>query len=100
MKKQVKSRRRTAIEIKRFLETFKHGDLTTKEFCEINDIHQATFYKWRSRYAEVIPVEKSSFLVLDQVSFAAASEATLFAEVKGIKLYQAVEAGYLKELLS
>lgn len=97
--KQTRRPRRTAVEIKNFLELYKQGDLTAKEFCKINDINQAAFYKWKSRYAEAA-VKKSSFLVLQPQPAAAASEPKLFAEVKGIKLYQAVEACYLKQLLA
>jgi hypothetical protein len=97
---QIKRPRRTSIEIKNFLETFKQSGLNAKSFCKLHDISEAGFYKWKKRYADQAPVKESSFVVLQQRPAPSLTEPSLFAEFKGIKLYQAVEASYLKELLA
>ena len=96
---QIKRQRRTAAEIKTILEEFKQSDLRAKEFCKLYDIDEGTFYKWKQRYAKQEAIPTSSFIALRQ-PFSKGSEVKLFAEVKGIKLYQVVAASYLKELLA
>jgi transposase-like protein len=97
---QNKRRRRTSIEIKKSLEVFRQSGLSVKAFCKLHNISEAGFYKWRKRYADHAPLKKNSFIVLKPQPILAAAEPALFAEIKGIKLYQAVEASYLKELLA
>jgi hypothetical protein len=63
----------------------------------LHNIGKATFHKWQSRYKSKTgkQAEAAGFATL-QVS----SSIALFAEVKGIKIYQPVNAAYLKELAS
>jgi len=92
---QIKRFRRTAKEIRQLLELFDSSGLSAKQFCITNGISETVFYKWRGRYRTV--EEKNDFIPLQ---VATSSSPVLFAEVKGIRIYQAVSASYLKELLS
>lgn len=80
------------------LATYKSSGLTASEFCERNQIHRSNFYKWVSRR----PKQKNNARKIRRSAFAtvqvSASESLLFAEVNGIRIYQAVAASYLKEL--
>ena len=85
-------------EILHLLDEFAKSNISVKDFCKTNGISAATFYNWRNRYgtkAEERSTEPG-FATL-QIT-ATTSEAVLFAEVKGIRIYQPVPASYLKEL--
>ena len=97
------SSRRTREQILQILSEYdkKHG-LTVKEFCKLHGITEGAFYSFRSRYRSSKSATKNK-----QVGFIAIADpppqesgGTLFAEVKGIKIYQAVPASYLKALVS
>jgi len=96
---QNKRIRRTSVEIKRLLEDFNQAGIVAKEFCILHNISEAGFYKWRSRYSEVPQVKKNSFITLKNASVLP-REGSLFAEVRGIRIFQPVAASYLKELLT
>lgn len=91
--------RRTSQQIKLLLKEFTQANLSTKEFCILHALSEAAFYKWRSRYADGPSANKNTFIQLKSSSVLAGPSA-LFAEVKGIRLYQPVSACYLKELLA
>ena len=92
--------RRTSVEIKKLLKEFTDGGLTTKEFCILHNITEAVFHKWRSRYSDVLSKNRDGFVALKQTGSGRTLNEMLFAEVKGIRIYQAVSAAYLKELLA
>jgi hypothetical protein len=89
--------RRNRAAILELLDKFKESQLSIKEFCLLHQISQASFHKWQSRY------RNKAFGKPAPGGFAdlhvTASAHRLFAEVKGIKIYQPVAAAYLKELL-
>ena len=93
---QSKRTRRTSAEIKQLLEDFKQSGTDANEFCKVHGITEGVFYKWRSRYGEKAASKQNGFVSLQAPS----NEHGLFAEVKGIRIYQAVSAAYLKELLT
>ena len=95
---QTKRPRRTAAQIKDLLALYELSGVTAKQFCQTHGINEGVFYKWRSRYAGNVTAGQSSFITLQRS--AASDAAALFAEVKGIKLYQTVTASYLKELIA
>jgi Transposase len=72
--------------------------LTVKKFCEQNDLLPAAYYYWQKKYysKNESATELGGFTLL-QVDDAV--QQSLFAEVNGIKLYRAVSASFLKELL-
>ena len=93
---QSKRSRRTAAEIKQLLEEFKQSGTNVNEFCKTIGVAESLFNKWRSRYGEKQAARQNGFVSLQAPS----NEHGLFAEVKGIRIYQAVSAQYLKELLA
>jgi transposase len=89
--------RRTIRQISALLANYKTSGLTVTEFCERHQVHKSNFYKWVSRYQEKSKskkIQRSAFAKVQVTS----SESLLFAEVNGIRIYQAVAASYLKEL--
>lgn len=68
--------------------------LSIQAFCSQQSIPSGSFHNWKKKYGTA-DVASSAFTTV-QIS----SSAALFAEVNGIRLYQPVSAGYLKELAS
>jgi Transposase len=83
------------------LADYKKSKLSIKAFCLEHNIASATFHNWKKKYSgrSVKPARPTGFAEL-QITSPATREAPLFAEVRGIKIYQWVAAAYLKELLS
>lgn len=101
-KKSIQTRR-THEQILQILSEYdkKHG-LTIKEFCKLHGISEAAFYSSRSRHRSPKNQSKNkrgTFITIGEPA-AKESGSVLFAEVKGIKIYQAVPASYLKALIS
>ena len=97
--------RRTSKQIVKLLKDYaSKQDLTIVEFCKLNDVNKSNFYNWQKRYAikESKPVEAKGFVPLKLTPSPSSSDSgpLLFAEVKGIRLYQVVTSEYLKALLS
>jgi hypothetical protein len=91
--------RRTQQQIGDLLAEFDKGNFTVKEFCRLKGVSYGNFHKWKSRLKNVgsAPNNSAGFARLLVHS---ASDSSLFAEVKGIRLFQPVSAAYLKELLA
>ena len=87
-------------EILILLDEFAKSNISVKEFCRNYGISTASFYNWRNRYMATAGEHSGEpgFTALEITTTAAVPEAVLFAEVKGIRLYQPVPASYLKEL--
>ena len=98
--------RRARKQIAKLLKEYesKKEGMTTIEFCKLHDVNKSNFYNWQKRYGSdqindnkpkgFIPIEVSA------TSHSSGSVSSLFAEVNGIRLYQAVAAEYLKALVS
>ncbi len=84
------------------LDGYRKSNLSVKAFCDLNQIANATFHNWKKRYSKVKSKQDkpSGFASLQIMPSVQAAESSLFAEVKGIKIYQPVAADYLKALLS
>jgi len=76
---------------------FKTAHTSVKEFCKRKGIEEKVFRKWQSRYKDSVKTN-AGFARLQIHTGSTNSAEQLFAEVKGIKLYQAVSASYLKDL--
>lgn len=76
-----------------------HGT-TVKAFCKRHQFSEGSFYSARSRYrpTDISKPQSSHFIAIASPAFKEPAS-TLFAEVKGIKLYQPVPADYLKALI-
>ncbi len=94
--------RRKSPQIQNLLKEFEKSDVSVKQFCRTHNIGKATFYKWQSRYKIKTTKQDTCgrFASIQIIPSASHSQATLFAEVNGIKIYQPVVAAYLKELCS
>src|SRR5215210_6116756 len=90
--------RRSKDQMLELLKAFdKNPGMTVKDFCAHHKITEASFYTARKRHrpAQTSKQNSSGFIAIPSPSFNG-STANLFAEVNGIKLYQAVPADYLK----
>jgi hypothetical protein len=93
--------RRNKAQIWELLQEFdKDHGLSVKDFCRLHKISEGAFYAARKRYRSKSKSKQkpSGFIAIAQPS-SKASSAVLFAEVNGIRLYQAVSADYLKSLM-
>jgi hypothetical protein len=93
---------RTEQEIFSLMEQFENSEgITIKEFCEMHEISNPTFYNWQKQYRNRHAAQKEKgFMTLSVNATAESSCSTLFAEVGIIKIYAQVPAAYLKELLA
>lgn len=91
---------RSKEEIISILEECKKSKLNVKEFVKTKGIHEATYYNWRNKYSNKLRKERSGFstLKINPSTTTHTHAVTLFAEVRGIKIYHYVPASYLKEL--
>jgi hypothetical protein len=99
--------RRSEEEIQRLLNEQEQSGLTVKEYCEMYDIVEQTFYGWAKRYrskgAEDVKdpaAQPGGFAAIEVVPTLVQDRPQLFAEIGNIKLYKEVPAEYLKTLLS
>jgi len=78
--------------------------ISIKSFCEQHSIREWAFYTWHKRYRSILSEGKrhSGFIPVELEAAAEISHRglRLFAEVRGIKIYEPVAAEYLKSLLS
>ncbi|WPV67108.1 IS66 family insertion sequence element accessory protein TnpA [Chitinophaga sp. LS1] len=100
--KKASHSRYSSEEIITMLDQFDRDNVSLKEFCADKGISQATFFNWRKRYLSR-SVNNSSFIEL--ITSAPNAEVPLstggiFAEFRGIRIYQPVSAAYLKALIS
>lgn len=93
---------RSEEQILAILSEFDTTGYSVKEFCEVSDINEATFYSWLKKYRPKPEDEESKgagFATIEIIP-SAQSRPQLFAEVGKIKLYKEVSAEYLKVLES
>ena len=93
--------RRSKQQIEDLLNEFEKSGSRVKDFCKLHNISTGNFHKWKSRYKVVVVKKKTrfGFTKLDVVNSSLVAPG-LFAEVKGIKIYQPVSASFLKDLLA
>jgi len=90
--------RRTSEEIRAIIVEYEKGGLSAKSFCKLHHIKKDYLTRWLTRYGNKKGVK--GFVPVSLPAIAPNQERTLFAEYRGIKFYQKVEASYLKSLLS
>lgn len=73
--------------------------ITIKDFCKLHKVTQGSFYTARKRHRVAVKKQSTGFIAIKRAA-ADQTVPTLFAEVKGIKLYQHVPVDYLKALIS
>jgi hypothetical protein len=90
--------RRSAMEIQSLITAYKQSGLSRAEYCKLHKVNEGTLSTWLGRYKKRnVP---QGFIPVSVAVNRTGQESQLFAECRGIKFYQRVEAGYLKELLS
>lgn len=81
------------------LDEYDKSGFSVKDFCEVSDVNEATFYSWIKKYRNK-QEEPTGFAPIEVIPTIVNSRPQLFAEVGNIKLYKEVSAEYLKTLLS
>src|ERR1700730_6190176 len=90
---------RTEDQILNLLEEYEKSGFTAKEFCEVGEIHEGTFYSWQRKYPKGGAEEVKGFTTIEVVPTLVHSRPQLFAEVGNIKIYKEVPVEYLKALM-
>jgi hypothetical protein len=93
---------RSEQEIFEAIEEFERaGNISIKEFAEMHQVSEATFYNWQKRHRAkgAAKNEPQGFIPVSISTDPVGQERALFAEYRGIKFFQRVEPSYLKELL-
>jgi hypothetical protein len=71
-----------------------------KGYCERHGISQGNWFYWKKKYQRQYQ-DKGGFAVVEITdAIEVDSNGDIFAEYKGIKLFQPVSATYLKELIA
>lgn len=96
---------RSEEQILALLEEYDKSGFNVKDFCEVSDINEATFYSWIKKYRNKPDDEVRGFASIEVIPASdsnqiASNQPQLFAEVGSIQLYKEVSAEYLKALLS
>ncbi|MVT09670.1 IS66 family insertion sequence element accessory protein TnpA [Chitinophaga tropicalis] len=85
------------------LDQFDREKINLKAFCADHSICEQTFYNWRKRYLSRKVNNCGNFVeILPTAAEVEIPQGAggIFAEVRGIRIYQAVSACYLKALVS
>jgi hypothetical protein len=90
--------RRSALEIQSLITAYKQSGLSRLEYCKLHKVNKGTLSTWLGRYKKKNAPE--GFIPVSLAVEMTGQQGQLFAECRGVKFYQRVEAGYLKELLS
>ena len=95
--------RRSASEIRALLKEKEQSNVSVKEFCEIYDIHEATFYNWKKRYDTKAEHSSVGGFIPMQIS-EPVTDISLFAEIElpgkmTIRIFRKVDPCYFKALL-
>jgi hypothetical protein len=92
-------RQRTPEEIIKLLEEYENSEgITVKEYCAMIGVSDAAFYNWRKMYGPKNENDEKQGSFIELVPSEDMPVQRLFAEVRGIKLYQPVNAEFLKAL--
>ena len=90
--------RRTTEEIRSLMMEFESSGLSAKAFCNLHKIKRAYFSRWLKRYGN--KKQPKGFVPVQGAKDQPLPKATLFAEYRGIRFYQAVDPSYFKSLVS
>jgi hypothetical protein len=79
---------RTEEQILAILDEFDKSGFTQKEYCELSDIDEVTFYSWLKKYRKTNSEEPKGFAAVEVIPTLVHSKPQLFAEIGSIKLYR------------
>ncbi len=88
---------RSKAEILELIGQQQQSGLSVREFCGSAALSESSFNNWMRRYKNEDDRPEGSFAAVHVQSV---QSGVLFAEIRGIKIYQPVSAGFLKELAS
>lgn len=91
--------RRSSEDIQGVIADFEKSGMSAKSFCRLHQIRRTYFERWLLRYGGKRPA-KGFVPVSTPESSPVKQPGGLFAEYRGIKIYQKVDPSYLKSLLS
>jgi hypothetical protein len=91
---------RSEEQILAILDEYDKSGYSVKEYCEVSDINEATFYSWIKKYRNKPEDDVKGFASIEVVPTFVDRGPQLFAEIGNIRLYKEVSAEYLKTLLS
>ena len=105
---QIITRRKWAIKQKsermfRLVHDYKSSGLTIRQYCVANKIKEKTFYYWLRKYKSAGIIQAMPSILPINITFVNPehNEASpLFAELRGLMLYQPLPAKYLLTLLN
>jgi len=95
--KRSSRKRRKKAQILELLQEFEKSQMTVRDFSKLHSISSGILYKWKNRY-KGNNSKPSGFAKVDVIQPKHVAQG-LFAEVRGIRIYQHVSATFLKELL-
>ena len=90
--------RRTAAEVKALIVDYKQSGLSVRVFCKMRGINTSSFRNQLTRSERKDRSE--GFVTVDTTGAHTNQSGAIFAEYCGIKIYQQVDAAYLKALIS
>lgn len=82
------------------LKAHQESGLSIQAFCVEQNIATGNFRRWKKRHSQEDISGQAVVAGFNNLQIEQPTAGVLFAEVKGIKLYQPVSAAYLKELVS
>ena len=90
--------RRSAADIEAIITEYEKSGMSERSFCRLHQIRKAYFKRWLIRYGSKRP---KGFVPVNVPEPPTAKQSSgIFAEYRGIKIYQKVDASYLKSLIS
>lgn len=90
-------------DIRNVIKEYETSGNTVVQFCQVKNFNISTFQRWRRKYDDRDIAKPNVTFVPINIATQDnnhANNATLFAEVHGIKLYRAMPAEYLLTLLN
>lgn len=82
------------------LQAHQQSGLSIQAFCVERNIATGNFHRWKKQYSQEAIASQPSVAGFSSLQIDQSTSGVLFAEVKGVKLYQPVSVAYLKELAS
>lgn len=82
------------------LKAYQQSGLSIQAFCVEQNIATGNFHRWKKQYSQDVKADQPVITGFSSLQIERSPGERLFAEVKGVKLYQPVSAAYLKELVS
>ena len=70
------------------LDEYDKSGFSVRDFCEVSELNEATFYSWVKKYSSKPEEEVKGFTTIEIIPGLIDSKPQLFAEIGNIKLYK------------